>query len=282
MIYNQLFAVSKYRSRSFQGKQTQKRHLMIDSTQRFTRTVANYIRYRPDYPQALLDKIIERTGVNIASSIADIGAGTGIFSKLLLDNSLSVTAIEPNRYMLGAAKETLSSNPDFRYLNNSAEQTGLTARSVDLICVAQAFHWFNQDKTLVEFKRVLKPFGYIALIWNQREEQHPFQNQYDSLLIKYATDYQNTHHMNMPQAQIARFFAPGEMHTFDFTNAQQFDLNGLIGRIKSCSYCPHEDSTDFSELSQALERLFNEYSQDGLINFDYNCKLYIGRLHVPS
>ena len=282
MIYSQLFAVSKNRSRTFQGKQTQKRHLMIDSTRRFTSTVANYVRYRPDYPQALLDKIIERTGVNVASSIADIGAGTGIFSKLLLDNNLSVTAIEPNRYMLGAAKETLSSYQDFRHLNNSAEQTGLTPRSVDLICVAQAFHWFNQDKTLAEFKRVLKPCGYIALIWNQRENQHPFQNQYDSLLKKYATDYENINHMNMPQAQIARFFAPGQMRTFDFTNAQQFDLNGLIGRIKSCSYCPSEDSADFSELSLALERLFNLYSQDGLIDFAYNCKLYIGRLHVPS
>jgi len=253
---------------------------MISSAQRFTSTVDNYIRYRPNYPQPLLDKIIDYTRIHAASSIADIGAGTGIFSQLLLDNNLSVTAVEPNRYMLGAAKEALSNYPDFHYLNTSAEQTGLTPRSVDLICVAQAFHWFDPLATLAEFKRILKPNGHVALIWNQREARHPFQNQYDFMLKKYATDYEKINHMNISHDQLASFFAPGDMLTFDFANRQQFDLNGLIGRMKSCSYCPSESSSDFTELIKALKQLFLQYSEHGLIDFDYNCKLYIGRLHV--
>ncbi|NQZ33641.1 MAG: class I SAM-dependent methyltransferase [Oceanospirillaceae bacterium] len=253
---------------------------MSNSVERFSSTIANYIRYRPSYPQSLLDTLISKTQLNGASSIADIGAGTGIFSQCLLQNNLSVTAIEPNKYMLAAAKLALGSDPNFRYLNNSAEQTGLTARSIDLICAAQSFHWFHNQTTRAEFARILKPQGYLALIWNQREALQPFYRQYDAILKKYATDYETVNHQNISNEQISRFYAPGSVTSYCFNNQQQFDFTGLMGRIKSCSYCPSEDSTAFKGLENAVNKLFVQFSDEGLITLEYNCKLYLGRLHV--
>lgn len=253
---------------------------MHNSVERFSSRVAHYIRYRPSYPQSLLDILIDVAQLNAASSIADIGAGTGIFSQCLLQNNLSVTAIEPNKYMLAAAKSQHASNPSFRFLNNSAEQTGLTARSIDLICAAQSFHWFNNQASRTEFARILKPQGYLALIWNQREAQHPFHKQYDAILKTYATDYDAINHLNINAAQIADYYAPGQVASYDVYNHQQFDLAGLMGRIKSCSYCPSEDSAAFKGLENAIHELFVQFSDNGLINVEYNCKLYLGRLHV--
>lgn len=248
--------------------------------ERFSTRVANYVKYRPDYPNQLIDTLVEQLGLTPASSIADIGAGTGIFSQLLLNTGLSVTAVEPNQKMLAAAKVQLNNHPDFSFRNNSAEQTGLTSHSLDLITVAQAFHWFNNDASIQEFKRILKPKGQLALLWNQRDLDCEFQQQYHQLLLKYCESYDSVNHMNLSSEKIKQYYSPNDVQVFEFRHVQYLDHQSLLGRLLSTSYCPASHAAQFSGLSADLKALFEKYENKGNIEFNYICKLYLGRLHV--
>ena len=250
----------------------------MDSVARFSNRVADYVKYRPSYPAELIDCLITQAELSRNAQVADIGAGTGIFSKLLLDQGYAVTAVEPNTKMLAAATAQLSSNRRFSAVNNSAEQTGLAEQSIDLICAAQAFHWFNTERAKQEFQRILKPDGYLALIWNQRSLQQPLQVEYDALLREYASDYQRVNHMNLTPADIASFFRPDAMREYSFYNQQEFALQGLIGRIQSTSYCPGVESQAYKQLMAAVKILFCKYQQGGKIRLEYETKLYLGRL----
>ncbi len=247
---------------------------------RFSSRVANYVKYRPSYPNQIIDTLIEQLKLTPASNIADIGAGTGIFSQLLLERGLSVTAIEPNQKMLAAAKAQLNVYADFRYRNNSAADTGLTSNSLDLITVAQAFHWFNNEESIDEFKRILKNQGQLALIWNQRDLDCQIQQQYHQLLNEYSESYQNVNHMNLSAEQIKQYFTPNPVQVFEFKHKQQLDYASLLGRLLSTSYCPASHSQQFTDLTAALKELFERYSKHGKIDFNYTSKMYLGRLHV--
>lgn len=253
---------------------------MSNSIEHFSSKVANYIKYRPSYPQQIIEQIMNITDLCPAAKIADIGAGTGIFTQLLLENNFSVTAIEPNRYMLAAAKENLSVYPFFTYLNNKAEDTGLTSQSLDLIVAAQSFHWFNNDTTKQEFRRILKTNGYLALIWNQADLTDHFQQQLDQALQTFAVDYNKVKHSNLSAVEISHFFQANTMKEYCLDNPQAYDLLGLLGRIESCSYCPENQSTAHLQLTSALEKLFYKHANNNLLNIAQTCKLYIGRLNV--
>ncbi len=245
---------------------------------RFSNRVADYIKYRPSYPQALIECLISRAQLTVDAQVADIGAGTGIFSKLLLDRGFTVMAVEPNAKMLAAAREQLSGNDRFSYQQNNAEQTGLADQSVDLICAAQAFHWFNTDLSKQEFRRILKPDGYLALVWNQRSLQQPLQSEYEQLLRKYSSDYSQVNHMNLTPTELASCFAQGAMQEYSFDNQQEFDLSGLIGRIQSTSYCPATGSQAYEQLMAAVKVLFCQYQAGGKLRLEYETKLYLGKL----
>jgi len=101
----------------------------------------------------------------------------------LLDQGYVVYAVEPNEPMRQEADRALSGHLGFRSVNGTAEATGLEDQSIDLVTCAQAFHWFDPEKTSVEFRRILKPGGLTALIWNEREEQaSDVGREYDDLL----------------------------------------------------------------------------------------------------
>ena len=139
-----------------------------DPTKRFSDRVDNYIKYRPTYPNEVLDYLKEKCYLTSKSVIADVGAGTGIFTKLLLDRGYTVYAVEPNAPMRDAAVEQLSADKNFTAVDGTAGATTLSSNSIDMIVCAQAFHWFSNENTRVEFKRILKDTGKTALIWNNR------------------------------------------------------------------------------------------------------------------
>lgn len=253
---------------------------MQKSCERFSNKVANYVKFRPSYPPQLVQTLIDQLKLTPASCIADIGSGTGIFSRLLLEHYLSVIAIEPNREMLAAAKDDLSSFADFTYRNSSAAQTGLTSNSIDLITVAQAFHWFHNNDTQREFKRVLKDTGHLALIWNKRDLDCEFQEQYHQLLTQFCEEYQSVNHMNLSDQMLQQFYAPNPLQTFNFHYSQQLSFVALLGRLQSTSYCPASHTAQYSALAAALKVLFNQYAKDDVITFNYISRLYLGRLNV--
>ena len=161
----------------------------LHPTTRFSNRVDNYVKYRPSYPGEIVPFLENSIGLNKEQRIADIGSGTGIFSELFLKNGYHVIGIEPNEDMRHAAEHHLSQYTGFSNLDQRAEQTGLNDQSIDLITVAQAFHWMEPGATKNEFQRILKPGGHILLAWNLRLHNTPFLKEYETLKQRFGIDY---------------------------------------------------------------------------------------------
>ena len=245
-------------------------------TERFSSRVDAYQKYRPEYPQSLVTEIIKLGGLDGVAVIADFGSGTGIFTRHLLNAGLNVFAVEPNPEMRAAAESALTDVAGFTSVAASAEDSGLESSSIDLITAAQAFHWFNTETARQEFRRVLKPGGQLALIWNKRKISQPFHQTYDAILRELAPEYGKVNHMNLTGTDIQRFFATDSMQRVVFDNSQQLDFAGLLGRLKSTSYCPDEKSPQYMTLATELLSLFDQFAIDGKIAFEYDTELYIG------
>lgn len=244
----------------------------------FSSRVDNYIRYRPTYPEAAVNTLIEECQLDRNSLIADIGSGTGIFTRHLLDKGFTVFAVEPNKEMRQASEKILSGYDLFTSISGCAEESNLTDSCVDLIVSAQAFHWFNYDEAQKEFSRILKKSGWLALVWNQRKVQQPMQQDYDALLNEHIPEYDSTDHMNIEDDVIMEMFDPGSYQTFTFENSQTLDKIGFFGRMQSSSYTPSKNTLEYLKLMTSAKLLFSKYEKQGQIKFEYDTRLYIGKL----
>jgi SAM-dependent methyltransferase len=252
--------------------------MMNDPTQRFSTRVENYISYRPGYPAAVVETLRQEGGLDASSVIADIGSGTGLLAGMFLRRGNRVFGVEPNREMREAGERLLSAYPNFVSVNATAEATTLADRSLDFIIAGQAFHWFDRARAKAEFARVLKPGGYVALIWNERLVSSPFLEAYEEWLKTYATDYTQVDHRRIDDRTLTEFFAPQPFTTRIFPNRQTFDYEGLRGRALSSSYVPEPDHPRFAELMAELERIFQKYASDGAVSFEYETRMYYGKL----
>lgn len=252
---------------------------MKDPTQRFSNRVANYVRFRPGYPAALLATLAERCGLTPAWVIADIGSGTGILTRLFLEHGNPVFGVEPNRKMRLAAEKLLKGYPNFTSLATQAEYTGLPTASIDLITAGQSFHWFDPSKARPEFERILRPGGWVALVWNERSiTASPFMAGYEQLLAEYGIDYNETVHRVFDLDAIRTFFGAAGVTTAVFSNHQVFDFAGLQGRLLSSSYIPQLDDPRAGPMLRALEHLFQEHQSEGQVVFQYETRLYYGEI----
>lgn len=254
----------------------------MDSKKRFSARVDAYVKYRPDYPQAAIDYLYKEAGLDAAYEIADIGAGTGIFSRLLLDRGSRVVAVEPNEEMRQAGEKQLGARPGFRSLAAPAEHTGLPDASVGAIVCAQAFHWFDREAARAEFKRILRPGSPVILIWNNRlTSGTPFLEAYERLLLTYGTDYGQVNHRNTTNVEtqeLRRFFGLNQMTLAKFPNHQLFDFEGLSGRLNSSSYVPSPEEAGYAPMMEELRKVFDRTSEDGRVSFDYETEVYSGTL----
>jgi ubiquinone/menaquinone biosynthesis C-methylase UbiE len=251
---------------------------MSKPTERFSDRVSNYIKYRPSYPQELVETLAQVCHLSSQSRIADVGSGTGIFSRLMLDKDCYVSGVEPNSNMREAAEQQFAGYHKFCSIDGQSERTGLDDSSIDLITAAQSFHWFEAGDTRPEFLRILKPGGYVALIWNQRKIEQPFQTEYDSMLRKLAPDYRSVNHMNISAEDIQNFFGPNKVAKYEFEYSQNFDQAGFLGRMQSSSYVPKTGTGAHTSLMRAAEDLFTRYQSDETISFEYNSLFYLASL----
>ncbi|MFD2873539.1 class I SAM-dependent methyltransferase [Mucilaginibacter ximonensis] len=252
---------------------------MTTSTQRFSNRVANYVKYRPGYPDEVLEFLKEKAGLTTGSIIADVGSGTGIFTRLLLDKGYHVLAVEPNEAMRENSVKQLSSYQNFKAINGTAEVTTLEPHSVDLVVCAQAFHWFNQAAAKTEFKRILKAGGQVALIWNNRQvEYDEFAVAYETLLLQQATDYAEVNHRNLTDVDFSNFFKNGKYQLGKYLNIQVLDEDGLVGRAFSSSYIPPKDTEAGQVFLTDLQQLFQQYQVDGTVDFVYQTEVYSGKV----
>ncbi|WP_028918988.1 class I SAM-dependent methyltransferase [Pseudoxanthomonas suwonensis] len=249
----------------------------LSPTSRFTDRVADYVRYRPDYPPALLRWLHKVQGVAPSWTVADIGAGTGISSKMFLGAGHPVVAVEPNAAMRQAAQEWLGTDPRFRAADGSAEATGLPDASVDLVSAAQAFHWFDQQAVKPEWRRILRPDGLVAVYWNTRRlTGTPFLEGYEQLLLDFGTDYSSVAERYGDDAHMRRWFGAGLRGVASFPHAQRLDFDSLKGRLLSSSYAPREGHPRHAPMLEALRRLFDATQVDGTVDFAYDTRVFAG------
>lgn len=250
---------------------------MTDNTKRFSDRVANYIQYRPGYPDELLPFFQDTLGIHTNAHLADIGSGTGKLTELFLKAGYIVAGVEPNDEMRLAGEAMLAGYPTFVSIDGTAENTTLPDQSADLIVAGQAFHWFDRAQAGVEFRRVLKPGGWAALIWNERSEASPFLRDYDQFLHQYSTDYAEVHHRHIDRAVFDDFFGVGQYRVETFANYQDFDFTGLTGRYLSSSYSYAETHPAHADTIRELRRLFDAYQQKGIVRFAYETRVYAGQ-----
>lgn len=250
-----------------------------DSKQRFSTRVADYVHYRPGYPSAVRDVLRAECGLKSGHVVADIGSGTGFLSELFLRNGNRVLGIEPNEAMRLAGEEYLASYDSFVSINGSAESTTLDDASVDFVTTGQAFHWFDQNAARREFTRILKPAGWVVVIWNERlTDATPFLRDYEALLRKFGTDYAQVRERYPREEQMSNFFGPNSYATRTLPNFQEFDFDGLAGRLRSSSFIPAPDHPNYAPMIADLQRIFAEYNQDDRVRLEYSTRIYFGRL----
>lgn len=249
-----------------------------DAKSRFSNRVEQYVRSRPGYPPAVLDLLKAECGLTPRSVIADIASGTGLLTRMFLENGNRVFGVEPNPEMRQAGERLLAAFPDFVSVAGSAEATTLPDRSVDLVAAAQAAHWFDRDQARREFSRILQPAGWCVLIWNERRtDSTAFLRDYEQLLLDYGTDYQDARH-ERTTAMIDTFFSPAPFQARVFEMRQEFEYTGLEGRLFSSSYTPHENHPNHAPMLAQLRRIFDAHQVHGSVTLEYNTRVYYGQL----
>ena len=250
-----------------------------DPTLRFSNRVENYAKYRPGYPSKVLDYLQHECTLTPESTVADIGSGTGIFTRLLLDNDYTVYAVEPNDAMRREAEKQLHQQQKFHPVSGTAEATQLEDKSINLIVCAQAFHWFNNAETKAEFKRIIAPYGHAALIWNNRDvEADDFAVAYELLLQQQSSDYERVNHQNLTATDFANFYRDGKYKLAKFPNLQVFNFEQLAGRAFSSSYVPPLDTEAGQLFNHQLKTIFDQYQTNGTVLFKYDTEVYLGRI----
>jgi SAM-dependent methyltransferase len=252
--------------------------LVKDPTRRFSSRVDHYIRYRPGYPPEVLRLLEQECGFTPNSVVADIASGTGIFTRILLENGNRVFGVEPNADMRQGGEKFLAAHSRFASIAGTAEASTLPAHSVDLVTAAQAAHWFTPATARREFVRILRPDGWCVLLWNERQtDSTAFLRAYEQLLRDFGTDYQEVRHEHTT-ASIDSFYAPSPFQERVFDNTQQLDHAGLEGRLLSSSYTPQADDSAYGVMLHELRQIFDQYQSSGRVIVEYKTRVYYGRL----
>ncbi|MEA5595278.1 class I SAM-dependent methyltransferase [Rivularia sp. UHCC 0363] len=243
----------------------------LNPLNRFSDRVEDYVKYRPSYPDAAIDKILENFTLPIAA--ADIGAGTGISSRLLASRGVKIIAIEPNAEMRNAGIGGATSLVEWK--DGTAEATNLPDASVDLITCFQAFHWFNPEATLAEFQRILKPSGKLAVVWNNRDRNDKFTAEYSRIISAASNNHPAESRMKTVEYLTETTYF-NNFCEYTFVNQQELDESGLIGRAMSSSYVPREGEA-YEQVISELENLYQQFkNQQGFVYMTYCTSVYIG------
>jgi len=249
-----------------------------NATSRFSDRVENYVRYRPGYPPEALRALLNDCRLASAHVVADIASGTGIWTRLLLENGNAVVGVEPNPEMRQAGERLLAGFPRFRSVAGTAEATTLADASVDFVTAAQAAHWFDRQGARREFVRILKPGGWLVLLWNERlTDSTEFLRDYEQLLLTYGTDYGEVRHERTTEA-VNEFFDPDPFEERVFAMRQEFDYAGLEGRLLSSSYAPGPEHPKHAPMLGELRRIFDKHASAGRVAVDYKTRVYHGHL----
>jgi ubiquinone/menaquinone biosynthesis C-methylase UbiE len=237
--------------RNFNGRNGEQRSMSF--TDRFTSRAGAYVASRPSYPPASIDAIFAGLGDPAMLAVADLGAGTGISSRLLAARGCRVFAVEPNAAMRAAAE----SGSGISWIDGTAERTTLADRAVDIVTAFQAWHWVDHPVALAEARRILRKRGRLAIVYNERDERDAFTAQYGEVVRRHATDATEQRRANA----LARAFGidPPRTARAEFRNEQIVDRAGAHARAESSSYLP-QSGPAAAALHADIEALLDRFA----------------------
>ena len=242
--------------------------------EKFTGKADFYDKYRPSYPDSLIDWLYEKTK---ADTIADIGAGTGKFTACLMRKPWKITAVEPNHDMREKLKELKGIN----VVNASAEDTGIEQGSIGLITTAQAFHWFDEEKFKAECIRVLKHGGRLAVIFNERDYKNcDISKARDEVCQRYCGAFHSGHVGKRTHEEGDMFLRNeyfSEVEYFSAENNVRMDEQAFIGDTLSRSYALSEADKEYKEFVEALGKVYQKYEENGKVTIKYTATCYLGK-----
>ncbi|MFN3729007.1 MAG: class I SAM-dependent methyltransferase [Fimbriimonadaceae bacterium] len=248
----------------------------FDAKQIFSDRARDYAKARPGYPAEILAELSRRTGLDSTWQVADLGAGTGLLTRLFVDAGNPVVAVEPNGAMLKVAETRFGDAPNFRAVTAPAEATTLDDRSVDLITAGQAFHWFDRDRAAPEFRRILRPGGWIALIWNDADRvSSPFLQEYLPYLSR--LDQPTAPWKSLVNDEILQAFIGPTYQLFEVAHRHRLDFDGLVARLGSASYGLRPGESGFDELSRGMREIFDRHADGGTVDYPYRCRVHLGQ-----
>lgn len=247
----------------------------MQPAERFTNRADNYARFRPGYPEAVVETLRSEAPLPAGARIADIGAGTGISSELLVRHGYWVTAVEPNAAMRTKAVAWLGADARFRAVAGTAEDTGLPAASFDGVVCAQAFHWFRAEEARREFRRILRPGGVIAVMWNlRRSDDSPFMAGLEALLMAHCPDYAGLV-VQETQRSVESVMALGHsVRTRVLPWVDTLDRETFMGRLLSASYVPLGGAPGHDAVIAGANALFDRCARNGRVDMLYDTRLY--------
>lgn len=228
----------------------------MKSTSRFGPRAQAYAAFRPTYPPEAIDAALAGLGDPRRLTIADVGAGTGISSRLFAERGVAVVAVEPNAPMRTAAQP----HPRVRWTEGTAERTGLPDASVDAVAACQAFHWFATTKAMTEFRRIAR--RRAVLLQYERDEGDPFTHAYGEIVRAYATD--DTEALRRVALEVFAGFPAARVTRSSHPSVQRLDREGLLGRAASSSYLPASGPAG-ERLRGELDELFARFERDGAV-----------------
>ena len=246
-----------------------------DPTVLFQGRVENYVKYRPTYSPKLLEFLQTEYKLLPEQVIADIGSGTGILTELFLQNGNFVFAVEPNLEMRQAAEEHLAKYRNFTSVAAQAEATTLPDQSIDMLTAGQSFHWFERNAARQEFRRILKPGGWVVLIWNLARTDTPFLQDYNRF---WQTDLQGARGSRQDNEDFTSFFAGAAQRVLLEGVHQDLDLAQFTGRVLSISMAPKADETGYAQFVERVQALFEHHQHNGVVRLSYDTEVVIGKL----
>ena len=252
----------------------------LSATERFSDRADAYVRGRPTYPQAIIEQLQKVGALKQGHTVVDLGVGTGLSAEPFLRSGYTVIGVEPNAPMRTTGDQQLLEFTGYRSVAGTAEATALADGVADLVIAGQAFHWFDVARAAIEVRRILRPGGWGALIWNDRQSTgSAFLAGYEALLRTHGIDYAKLLHRHIDEQAITQFFAPAHAAVAAFDNPRELERKDLLALAGSASYLPAPGDPRHAAMLLALNALFDTHAKNGTVRMMYRTRMHHAQLN---
>lgn len=255
---------------------------MANTVERFDGRAEDYDRYRERYDaRELLTLLREWSGLTPDWLIADVGAGTGMLADVFLANGNRVIAIEPNAGMRAACTRLHEGERRLEIRDGTAEATGLPDASVDVVANGRALHWFDVKAAMQEFKRVLRPGGWLVVVAGGRTERGREANEaLTRMLQEFTGDLMYREKAYKVYGDVKDLFNGSEYRHYERGGEMRMNWDQLRGMTLSLSHAPLVDDPRFPRFENLLRDYFDRYQKDGVVTLETRCWVNAGRMRA--